>query len=51
MKKPLYENHVPILDEEECPVGYEITMKKRRVIDEQPVHVGTAIRESYFVKC
>ena len=43
IKKPLYEDHVPILDEDEVPVGYEIKMKKRKIVDNQPVHIGNAI--------
>ena len=43
IKKPLYEDHVAILDENEVPVGYEIKMKKRKIIDNQPVHIGNAI--------
>ena len=48
MRKALYVDHIAILDENECPVGYEIKMKKRQIEDSQPVHVGTAIRKCNF---
>ena len=47
MRKALYVDHIAILDETECPVGYEVKMKKRQVEDSQPVHVGNAIRECF----
>ena len=42
-RKPLFISAPELVDEAECITGYEILMKKKRIIDSKPTHFGSAI--------
>merc|ERR1711911_271698 len=43
MRKPHFLNETEILDEADEPTGYEIKSKKKKCVDDKPIHVATAI--------
>ena len=42
-RKPLFISESSLQNEEEFITGYEILMKKKRIVDSKPIHFGVAI--------
>ena len=42
-RKPLFISAPALMNEEEDITGYEVLMKKKKIVDDKPVHFGAAI--------
>ena len=42
-RKPLFISAPALVNEEEDITGFEVLMKKKKIVDDKPVHFGAAI--------